>query len=173
MAMDDLEGRKELLRISGLKKGKILDVGMGDCGCMALFLARRGFRVTGIDHSSWAIHKSRKEAEKFKLKGSFRAKRAKAENIPFEDGSFDAVFSYHSLHHMKNLTRVIGEMARVCKMGGLIVISDLHWKGRREYEHKPDRMFLKTIEKEIKKYGQIIHKASTRINMMYVCKKGA
>jgi len=173
MAMDDLEGRKELLKISGLKEGKILDVGMGDCGCMALFLARRGFYVTGIDHSSWAVHKSRKEAEKFKLKGSFHAKRAKAENIPFENNSFDAVFSYHSLHHMKNRNQVIREMVRVCKIGGLIVISDLRSKGRMEYEHEPDRIFLRTIEKEIKKYVEIIYKASTRINMMYVCRKGA
>lgn len=173
MGMDDVEGRKELLKISGLKKGNILDVGMGDCGCMALFLARRGLHVIGIDHSSWAVHKSRKEASRFKLKGSFQAKRAKAENIPFGNGTFDAVFSYHSLHHMKNPNRAIEEMARVCKIGGLIVISDLHSKGRREYEHKPDRMFLRSIEKEIKKYGRIIHKASTRINKMYVCKKGA
>jgi ubiquinone/menaquinone biosynthesis C-methylase UbiE len=171
MAMDDLEGRKELLKISGLKEGKILDVGMGDCGCMALFLARRGFYVTGIDHSSWAVHKSRKEAEGKKLKGSFQARRMNAVKTPFEDESFDAVFSYHSMHHMKNMPKVINEMFRVCKNGGLIVISDLHARGRREYEHKPDKRFLLVIERQLKKYAKSIRKEKTKINMMFVCEK--
>lgn len=171
MEMDDLEGRKELLRISGLKEGKILDVGMGDCGCMALFLARRGFHVTGIDHSSWAIHKSREEAARFKPKGSFQARRAKAENIPFEDNSFDAVFSYHSLHHMDNIEKAIKEMFRVCRKGGLIVISDLHSKGRIKYEHEPDEKFIKKIEKQFKKYSEVIQRGKTEINAMFVCKK--
>jgi ubiquinone/menaquinone biosynthesis C-methylase UbiE len=169
--MDDLEGRKELLRISGLKEGKILDVGMGNCGCMALFLARRGLHVTGIDHSSLAVHKSRKEAKKFKLKGSFQARWAKAENIPFENDSFDAVFSYHSLHHMKAVHKVIREMVRVCKKGGLIVISDLNEKGRRDYKHGLDKKFLMNIEKQLRKYTKIVRKGKTKINTMFICKK--
>jgi len=171
MAMDDLEGRKKLLKLSGLKKGKILDVGMGDCGCMALFLARRGFYVTGIDHSSLAVHKSRKEAARFKLKGSFKAKRAKAEKIPFENNSFDAVFSYHSLHHIKNIDEAIKEMYRVCRQGGLIVVSDLHSRGRREYEHEPNKSFIRNIEKHLRRWGTLVGKARTRINMMFVYKK--
>ena len=171
MGMDDVEGREELLKISRLKGGKILDVGMGDCGCMALFLARRGFYVTGIDHSSWAVHKSREEAEKSKLKGTFQAKRAKGENIPFGDKSFDAVFSYHSLHHMKNIEKVINEMIRVCREHGLIVISDLHTRGRKEYEHEPDKGFLSNIESLLEKQAKILCKGKTRINMMWVCQK--
>jgi 2-polyprenyl-3-methyl-5-hydroxy-6-metoxy-1,4-benzoquinol methylase len=54
--MDDLAGRKSLIKASGLKKGHILDIGMGDCGCMSFFLAKRGFNVTGIDRSSIAVH---------------------------------------------------------------------------------------------------------------------
>lgn len=171
MAMDDLEGRKELLKNSGLKEGKILDVGMGDCGCMVLFLARGGFQVIGIDHSSLAVHKSRKEAARFKLKGSFEARRAKAEDIPFEDNSFDAVFSYHSLHHIKNIDKAIKEMYRVCRKGGLIVVSDLHSRGRREYEHKPDKKFIRNIERYLRRGGTLVDKARTRINMMFVYRK--
>lgn len=171
MAMDDLEGRKELLKLSGLKKGKILDVGMGDCGCMGLFLARRRFEITGIDHSSWAVHKSRKEAARFKLKGSFQARRAKAEKLPFEDNSFDAVLSYHSLHHIKNIDKAIKGMYRVCRQGGLIVISDLHSRGRREYEHEPNKKFVRNIDRYLRRYGVLVCKRRTRINMMFICKK--
>jgi len=43
--MDDLIGGEALIKASGLKKGRILDIGMGDCGCMAFFLARIRSRV--------------------------------------------------------------------------------------------------------------------------------
>jgi len=171
MSMDDLEGRKQLLKLSGLRRGRILDVGMGDCGCMSLYLAKRGFDVTGIDSSSWAIHKSRKDVGGKKLKGSFQARRMNAVKTPFEEESFDAVFSYHSLHHMKNMPEAINEMFRVCKTGGLVVISDLHARGRREYEHKPDKKFLSNIERQLKKHAKSIKKGKTDINEMFVCEK--
>ncbi len=171
MSMDDLTGRKQLLKLSGLRRGRILDVGMGECGCMALYLARRGFHVVGIDSSSRAVHKSREAAKGKKLKGSFAARRLDAARTPFEEGSFDAVFSYHSLHHMKKMPRVVDEMFRVCKQGGLVVISDLHAEGRQKYEHRRDDGFLLRLEKQLKKHTGSIKKGLTRINMMYVCVK--
>jgi ubiquinone/menaquinone biosynthesis C-methylase UbiE len=169
--MDDLEGRRQLLKLSGLRKGRILDVGMGDCGCMSLYLAKRGFDVTGIDSSPLAVHKSREEAAGKKFKGSFQARRINAIKTPFEKESFDAVFSYHSLHHMKNMPKAINEMFRVCKKGGLVVISDLHARGRREYEHAPDTRFLPDVERQLKQYAKSIRKGKTDINEMFVCKR--
>jgi len=171
MSMDDLKGRKQLLRLFGLRKGRILDVGLGDCGCMSFYLAKRGFDVTGIDSSPLAVHKSREEAVGKKLKGSFQARRINAVKTPFKKESFDAVFSYHSLHHMKNMPEAINEMFRVCKTGGLVVISDLHARGRREYEHKPDKKFLPDIERQLKKHAKSIKKGKTDINVMFVCEK--
>ena len=37
LTMDDFKGREALLNASGLKEGRILDIGMGDCGCMSFF----------------------------------------------------------------------------------------------------------------------------------------
>jgi len=171
MSMDDLEGRKQLLKLSGLKRGRILDVGMGDCGCMSFFLAPRGFEVIGIDSSSMAVHKSREEARLKKFEGSLRVWRMNAEKTPFEDESFDAVLSYHSMHDMPNPDRVIKEMFRVCKKGGLVVISDLDDRGRREYGHAPDKMFLPDVERQLKKHAKSIRKGKTDINEMFVCEK--
>lgn len=159
--------------MSGLKKGKILDIGVGNCGCLSLFLARRGFEVTGIDQSAWAIHKSRKEASRFNLRGSFQVMKARAENLPFNDNSFDAVFAYHSLHHIKNPKKAIEEMFRVCREGGLVAISDLHSKGRKEYDHEPDPMFIRKIEIWLRRHSRVIQKGRTDLNMMWVCRKDA
>lgn len=170
--MDDLTGRKELLHASGLKEGYILDIGMGDCGCMSFFWAKRGFKVVGIDHSPNAVHDSRKDAQKKKFKGTFEARLANAESLPFADDEFDAVFAYHSMHHMENVQQAINEMVRVCKKGGIILISDLNEHGRKAYEHEPDKgEFLKTLEKSLAKHTNLIRKAKTRYNMMFICKK--
>jgi ubiquinone/menaquinone biosynthesis C-methylase UbiE len=171
MSMDDLEGRKQLLKLSGLRRGRILDVGLGDCGCMSFYLAKRGFDVIGIDSSSLAVHKSREEAAGKKLKVWFQARRINAVKMPFKKESFDGVFSYHSLHHMKNMPKAIHEMFRVCKKQGLVVISDLHAGGRREYEHAPDENFLFEVERQLKRYAKSIRKGKTEINKMFVCEK--
>jgi len=80
-----------------------------------------------------------------------------AEKTPFEDENFDAIFSYHSMHHMKDIHKLIKEMSRVCKNRGLIVISDLHARGRREYEHEPDKKFILDIERQLMKYANLIY----------------
>lgn len=170
--IDDLAGRKTLIKATGLKEGRILDIGMGNCGCMSFFLAKRGFDVIGIDRSPNAIHESRKDAKKEKFKGSFEAKLANAENLPFEDGEFDAVFAYHSMHHMDNPEKAIDEMFRVCKQGGFILISELHEKGLKEYEHKYDSgELLKKIEKFLSKHTESIKKIKTEYNMMFISQK--
>jgi ubiquinone/menaquinone biosynthesis C-methylase UbiE len=138
---------------------------------MSFCLAKRGFDVIGIDSASLAVHKSREEAAGMKLTGSFQARRINAVKMPFKKESFDAVFSYHSLHHMKNMPKAIHKMFRVCKKQGLVVISDLHAGGRREYEDMPDDKFLPRIEKHLMKHAKSIKKEETKINMMFVCKK--
>jgi ubiquinone/menaquinone biosynthesis C-methylase UbiE len=72
---------------------------------------------------------------------------------------------------MKNMPKAINEMFRVCKKGGLVVISDLHARGRREYEHAPDTRFLPDVERQLKQYAKSIRKGKTDINEMFVCKR--
>jgi demethylmenaquinone methyltransferase/2-methoxy-6-polyprenyl-1,4-benzoquinol methylase len=170
--MDDMTGRKALLNASGLKEGRILDIGMGDCGCMSFFLARRGFNVIGIDHSPNAVHDSRKNAEKRKFKGSFEARLADAESLPFGDSEFDAVSAYHSMHHIDNLDKAISEMFRVCKISGLVLVADLHEKGRKAYEHEDDNgEFLKKLEETLSRHTNSMRKVRSKYNAMFICKK--
>jgi SAM-dependent methyltransferase len=48
-----------------------------------------------------------------------------AEALPFVDGSFDLVFCRAALHHMADPRRAVGEMVRMCRPGGRVVLSDL------------------------------------------------
>src|SRR5689334_5918292 len=48
-----------------------------------------------------------------------------ATSMPFADASFDIVFCRAALHHFDAPERVIEEMARVCRIGGRLVLMDL------------------------------------------------
>jgi SAM-dependent methyltransferase len=57
---------------------------------------------------------------------------APAENIPFEDGSFDVVVSRIAPHHFEDLRAAVGEMERVSNR--LVVIEDTLYSSERHEE---------------------------------------
>jgi ubiquinone/menaquinone biosynthesis C-methylase UbiE len=162
--MDDIAGRKALLEASGLKKGRILDIGMGDCGCMSFYLARRGFQVVGIDSSSKAVHEARVNAASIKCSGLFAAKKANAERLPFQRNEFDAVIAYNSFHHMDGIGKAIREMFRVCKSSGLVIISDLQDNEAGSCE------LLRKIEKLVASRAKTVRKIKTKHNLVFICR---
>jgi tocopherol O-methyltransferase len=56
------------------------------------------------------------------LGGTVSFQVADALQQPFEDGSFDLVWSMESGEHMPDKARFVGELARVCMPGGRIII---------------------------------------------------
>jgi len=48
-----------------------------------------------------------------------------AQNLPFEDGSFDAVFNFGIVHHLEDWRKGIAEVARVLKPGGAFYIEEI------------------------------------------------
>ena len=170
--VEDTTGRDALLKASGLKTGRILDIGMGGCACMAFFLARQGFDVTGVDRSPFAIHVARQNARMKRFKGTFVARRADATKLPFEDGVFDAVISFHSLHHMDEPIPAIREMFRVCLPEGMVLIADLNATGRKIYKHEADQDgLLQSIERVTRQRSSELRIADTRLDRLFVCRK--
>jgi ubiquinone/menaquinone biosynthesis C-methylase UbiE/uncharacterized protein YbaR (Trm112 family) len=52
--------------------------------------------------------------------GPFVRVQADGEHLPFEDGSFDLVYCVAALHHALDLPRMVREMARVTRRGGMV-----------------------------------------------------
>lgn len=128
---DTVEVRKEFLKLAGKINGKkILDVATGS-GWMAIVLAKAGYNVTTIDIDDDAIDRAKKRAvdEGISSPDKVTFQIADAQNLPFPDNSFDAVFSFDSMHHMPNCSKVIKEFSRVCKSSGVLMIADLNEKG--------------------------------------------
>lgn len=94
----------------GLKPGdKVLDVGCGKAFLLyELTRAVPGLEVTGIDISRHGIENAKEEVRPFLREGL-------AQELPFEDGSFDFVFSLNTLHnlYLPDLFRAVSEIQRV------------------------------------------------------------
>ncbi|HOT08012.1 MAG: hypothetical protein A4E45_02104 [Methanosaeta sp. PtaB.Bin039] len=115
--------------VLGEKDLSILDVGTGP-GVIALLLAELGHNVTGMDYSYEMLSNAKKNALAYGLPVEFR--QGDAENLPFQDGLFDAVVNRHVLWIVTKPEKAISEWQRVLKPGGRIVIVDGNWYRNEE-----------------------------------------
>lgn len=97
----------------------VLEIGCG-MGTHAAMLARTGANLTAIDLTERAVRTTKRRFELFGLTGNIQ--RADAENLPFEDGSFDYVWSWGVIHHSANFERCLAEIARVLRPGGRLML---------------------------------------------------
>jgi ubiquinone/menaquinone biosynthesis C-methylase UbiE len=98
----------------------LLDAGCGP-GTITVGLARviAPGRLVALDASEDEVHKTRRALE---LAGcvSTQVDVGDIRSLPFEDGSFDAVFSHAVLDYLPDPSRAIEEFGRVLKPGGVI-----------------------------------------------------
>jgi SAM-dependent methyltransferase len=96
---------------------RVLDVGCGS-GTAALVAARRYCYVTGIDYVTTLLDRARMRATADGLEAEFL--EADAQELPFEDGSFDVVLSVYGVQFAPDQDRAAEELLRVCRPGGRI-----------------------------------------------------
>lgn len=100
----------------------VLDVGCGT-GADAVNLAEIGLHVTAMDYSEVALARARDKAAEASVAVDFR-QGDMAQPFPFADENFDAVMSNVAMHMFDDQTtrRIIGEMRRVLKPAGLLLL---------------------------------------------------
>ncbi|AMV31841.1 Demethylrebeccamycin-D-glucose O-methyltransferase [Pirellula sp. SH-Sr6A] len=104
--------------------GKVtLEIGVG-LGADHQRLAESGAILTGVDLTERAVSHCQRRFEQLGLKS--RLLTADAENLPFDDCSFDAVYSWGVLHHSPDTPKAIQEVYRVLKPGGFAKIMIYH-----------------------------------------------
>ncbi|RTL81753.1 MAG: class I SAM-dependent methyltransferase [Hyphomicrobiales bacterium] len=113
-----------LLEMLGPVTGKtLLDVGCGD-GALIVQLAQQDAVVTGLDSDPTMLAAARRRAETANVQ--LRLVEGKAQALPFPDASFDRVLAVTALCFIPDVERAIGEMTRVLKPGGLLIIGELN-----------------------------------------------
>lgn len=111
---------------------KVLEIGVG-LGTDSLQFAKNGAKSHGIDLTETAIKLTKERFAMNGLKGTFKS--ASFTNIPFEDNTFDLVYSFGVLHHSEETQEGIDEVYRVLKPGGKAIIM-LYHKGFKYYVRK-------------------------------------
>lgn len=99
---------------------RVLDVACGN-GNAALAAARRFAEVTGVDYVPALLERARIRAEAEGLAVALR--EGDAEDLPFEEGSFDVVLSTYGVMFTPDQPRAAGELLRVCRSGGRIALA--------------------------------------------------
>lgn len=113
---------EELCEALDIRSGrKVLDVAAGN-GMASLAAARRWCDVTSTDYVPSLLERGRARAVAEGLSIEFKV--ADAEELPFADGSFDAVISTFGVMFSPHQDRAAAELLRVCKSGGQIGLAN-------------------------------------------------
>jgi ubiquinone/menaquinone biosynthesis C-methylase UbiE len=102
---------------------RTLEIGVG-LGSDHQKLAEAGANLCGIDLTPRAIGHTKRRFELFGLQSELQV--ADAENLPFPNESFDAVYSWGVIHHSPDTPKAIEEIYRVLKPGGFAKIMIYH-----------------------------------------------
>ena len=119
------------------KVKRILDLGCGT-GRHVVYLAKKGFDVYGLDESKTGIKIAKEWLKKENLTAGFKLANH-YDVLPYKDNFFDAIVSTQALHHgrTKEVEKVISEVCRVLKAGGMIFITVTKKLSKQELENSP------------------------------------
>jgi SAM-dependent methyltransferase len=120
------EESNEIPRLLDLKPDSYaLEIGFGSGG-YALHLAEKvGCHLVGLDINAFGVRNANQLALTRGLASEVRFEQCDAsKKLPFDDSTFDAVFSNDVLCHLPGRPEVLGEMFRILKPGGRMLFSD-------------------------------------------------
>lgn len=100
---------------------KVIDIGCGG-GFFLKELSQIASKAIGMDLSEEALRISLSQTKNPLVQGS-------AEELPFEDGAFDAAFCLGSLEHFLDIPKALREMGRIIKRDGwiFVMVPNLFW----------------------------------------------
>lgn len=110
---------------SGITHGLALEIGPGP-GYLGLEWLKntRETNLKGLDISADMIAVAERNAKAYGLSERVEFVHSSAVKLPFDDGSFAAVFTAGSLHEWSEPQKTLNEIGRVLKTGGRVLISD-------------------------------------------------
>jgi 2-polyprenyl-3-methyl-5-hydroxy-6-metoxy-1,4-benzoquinol methylase len=173
----DIEAeRKFILEKAYPLYGDILEVGTGK-GYFSLELAKEGYKFTSIDISDSEQEFARLNIRYLGFEKLINFRVENAEDLSFDNSSFDIIFSINTIHHLNSPTKVIDELIRIVTFEGKIILSDftkeglkiigeIHAKeGRR---HEAGRVILPDISSYLESKGFRIEKDKSRFQDLII-----
>jgi ubiquinone/menaquinone biosynthesis C-methylase UbiE len=118
--------------LGNIAGGKVLDVATLEGGFVEILIEnlKDYSEIVGIDLLEKAIDHANAKLGSENIHFSVMD----AEDLEFEDESFDTVSISASLHHLSNIRKVLVEMKRVLRPGGNFIIAEMHRETQSEVE---------------------------------------
>jgi ubiquinone/menaquinone biosynthesis C-methylase UbiE len=113
---------KQREKIVPLARGRVLEVGIGSGLNLAFYRPAQVERVWGLDPSLELQERARSRAAAAGVEVEFVG--LSGEDIPIESDFFDTVVVTYTLCSIPDVSRALGEMARVLKTGGQLLFSE-------------------------------------------------
>jgi arsenite methyltransferase len=126
--MGGFEATQELIELCYIDRDTyVLDVGCG-AGATASYLAKMvGCRVVGVDLREEMVVLSIERAQREGVEDRVVFRVADAQELPFDDATFDAVLCESVITFIEGKQRVVNELARVVKLGGYVGLNEEIW----------------------------------------------
>lgn len=122
LGIDHIWRRKAVRTIADLKPKKILDLATGTGDFAIALLKLHPEKIIGMDISSGMLEVGKTKMINKKVDHIIEMQLGDSENMPFEEGYFDAITVGFGVRNFENLNKGLGEMLRVTRKGGKIVI---------------------------------------------------
>lgn len=111
---------------AGARPGRVLDVGTGTALIPIALCGRDArFEVDAIDLAAEMLALAKRNVARAGLDRRVRVARMDAKATPWEAGTFDVVMSNSIVHHIPEPARMLAEVWRLVRPGGLLFVRDL------------------------------------------------
>ena len=119
----DVGWRKKVLKIvADSQPDSILDIATGTGDMPILMKSTQAERIIGIDISSGMLEVAKQKIKDQKLENLISFELGDAENLPYDDGSFDAATVSYGIRNFQDLKKGLSEILRVLSPDGTLVI---------------------------------------------------
>lgn len=116
-------------RIEADPNATVLDVACGTAAVSIELVRRWGCRVVGVDQSTEMLAVGRERIDAAGLGERIELEKGRAEHLPFEDASFEALTFTYLLRYVDDPAATMKELARVVRPGGRIAMLDFFVPG--------------------------------------------
>jgi len=105
---------------------RVLDVATGTAGVAMAMARQSNAHITGVDVSEDMLEIGRRRVLEAGLDGRVELDLARAEELPFADGGFDAISFTYVLRYVSDPAATIAEMSRTLRAGGVMAGLDFY-----------------------------------------------
>lgn len=132
-----------------MSREKVLEIGPGNGKLIETYLkGKKSVQYFGIDYSEDMVKEAIKANKRLIARGNVTIREGLFESIPYDDNTFDKVFSINTVYFLRDPLQGLMEVFRVVKKGGQVIMG-MRPKGLPDLENFSKYGFIFYSEEEI------------------------